>query len=93
MFQAKVVEKIKTHILCSVTSKFFFRKSCRLLDNMEKLCTTGQATEKDMAHAPCMLDTQGYKHAEGVQYSLFSTATMVARMRLHVTLYVHCLYC
>jgi hypothetical protein len=27
MFQTKVVEKIKTHILCSV---FFFRKSCRL---------------------------------------------------------------
>jgi len=28
MFQTKFVEKIKTHILCSVT--FFFRKSCRL---------------------------------------------------------------
>ena len=28
MFQIKVVEKIKTHILCSVT---FFRKSCLLL--------------------------------------------------------------
>ena len=26
MFQTKVIEKIKTHILCSVT---FFRKSCR----------------------------------------------------------------
>jgi len=33
MFQTKVVEKIKTHILCSVT---FFRKSCRLWDNVEK---------------------------------------------------------
>ena len=32
-FQTKVVEKIKTHILCSVT---FFRKSCRLWDNVEK---------------------------------------------------------
>ena len=28
MFQTQVVEKIKTHILCSVTF-FFFRKSCR----------------------------------------------------------------
>ena len=28
MFQTKVVEKIKTHILCSVT--FFFFKSSRL---------------------------------------------------------------
>ena len=33
MFQTKVVEKIKTHILCSVT---FFRKSCRFWDNVEK---------------------------------------------------------
>ena len=33
MFQTKVVEKIKTHILCPVT---FFRKSTRLWDNVEK---------------------------------------------------------
>jgi hypothetical protein len=33
MFQTKVVEKIKTHILCSIT---FFRKSHRLWDNVEK---------------------------------------------------------
>ena len=33
MFQIKVVEKIKTHILCPVTA---FRKSCRLWDNVEK---------------------------------------------------------
>jgi hypothetical protein len=33
MFQIKVVQKIKTHILCSVT---FYRKSCRLWDNVEK---------------------------------------------------------
>ena len=36
MFQTKVVEKIKTYILCSVN--FFFRKSCRLWDNVEKYC-------------------------------------------------------
>jgi len=34
MFQTKVVEKIKTHILCSVT---FFRKSCRLWDKCGKI--------------------------------------------------------
>ena len=33
MFQIKVVKKIKTHILCSIT---FFRKSRRLWDNVEK---------------------------------------------------------
>jgi hypothetical protein len=33
MFQIKVIEKIKTHILRLVT---FLRKSCRLWDNVEK---------------------------------------------------------
>jgi hypothetical protein len=45
MFQTKVVEKIKTHILYSVT---FFRKSGRLWDNVEKYCTAGQATDDSM---------------------------------------------
>ena len=31
IFQAKVVKKIKTHVLCSIT----FRKSCRLCNNVE----------------------------------------------------------
>jgi len=34
MFQTKVVQKIKSHILCSVT---FPRKSCRLWDNLGKI--------------------------------------------------------
>jgi hypothetical protein len=41
MFQTKVVQKSKTHILCSIT---FFRKSCRLWDNVEKYGTARQAT-------------------------------------------------
>ena len=52
MFQIKAVQKIKTHILCSVT---FSRKSCRLWDNVEKYCRAGQATGDNMAHALCML--------------------------------------
>jgi len=55
MFQTKVVYKIKTHILCSVT--FFSRKSCRLWDNVEKYGGAGQPTDDNMAHAHCMLDT------------------------------------
>jgi len=54
MFQTKVVGKIKTHILCSVT---FFRKSCRLRDNVEKFCIAGQDTDDNMAHAHWMLET------------------------------------
>jgi len=54
MSQTKVVEKIKTHILCSVT---YFRKSCLLWDNVEKYCTAGQNTDDSMSHAHCMQDT------------------------------------
>jgi hypothetical protein len=54
MFQTKAVEKIKTHILFSIT---FFLKSCCLWENMEKYCTAGQVTDGNMAHAHCMLET------------------------------------
>ena len=58
---------------------FFPQKSCRLWDNVEKYCTAGQATGDSMAHAHCMLDTQGYRHTLRIcnTYS-FSTATMVS---------------
>jgi len=37
---------------------FFFRKSCRVRDNVWKYCEDGQATDDKMAHAQhCMLDT------------------------------------
>jgi hypothetical protein len=35
----------------------FFRKSCRLWDMVEKYRTAGQATDDNMAHAHCILDT------------------------------------
>ena len=41
---------------------FFFRKFYRLLENVEKYCRHGQATDGNMAHAHCMLDTSGYKN-------------------------------
>jgi hypothetical protein len=41
MFQTRVVEKIKTHILCSVT---FFRESCRLWDNVDNIVERGPQT-------------------------------------------------
>ena len=89
MFQTKVAEKIKTHILCSVT---FFRKSCRLWDNVEKFCREGWAADANKVHAHCMLDTWGYKHTHTIcNVYCFSTATMVARKRPIVTLHVRCL--
>jgi len=58
MFQTKFVEKIKTHILCSIT---FFENPALYETMWKKYCKAGQATDDNMAHAHCMLDTQGYK--------------------------------
>jgi len=44
------VEKID----CMVNNFF---KSCSLWDNVEKYCKAGRATDDNMAHAHCMLDT------------------------------------
>ena len=47
-----------------------------------------------MANAHFMLDIQGYKYTLRVLNAYcFSTATMVERTRLNVTLHVHCLSC
>jgi hypothetical protein len=61
MFQAKVVEKIKTHNL-SPKAFFFFSKIVPFMRKCEKkiYCTAGRATDDEHAH--CMPDTQGYKH-------------------------------
>jgi hypothetical protein len=46
-----------------------------------------------MAHAHCMLDNLS-THALTICYTdCFSTATVLAIMRLNVTLYVHCPSC
>jgi len=61
---------------------------------VEKYCRVGQATNENTAHALCMIDTEGYRQALRICYTdCFSSATMVARTRLNVTLYVHCLSC
>ena len=54
MFHTKVVEKIKTHILCSVT---FFPKIVPFFEIMwKKYFRAGQPTDDNMARAHCMLD-------------------------------------
>jgi hypothetical protein len=73
-----------------VFNNFFFRKWYRLWDNVEKYCTVVKAADDNIAHAHCMLHTRGYKYTNTY---CFSTATMVARTRLNVTLFAHCLSC
>jgi len=55
MFLTKVVEKIKTHILCQT---YFFQKSYCLWDIVEKYGPARQATDDkyNMAHALYMLN-------------------------------------
>jgi hypothetical protein len=91
IFFVKSVEEIKIHILGLITT---FSKIVLLWDNVEKYFIVGQIKDDNKAHAHSMLDTQGYKHTLRVCNTLCSsTATMVARMRLIVTLYVYCVSC
>jgi hypothetical protein len=61
---------------------------------MEKYYITGQATDDNMMHTHCMLDTQDCKHTLRIRNNYwFSTTTTVARTHLNVTLYVRCLPC
>jgi hypothetical protein len=84
------IKSQNTYLLCSIT---FFR-SCRLCENMDKYRRTGQATGDNMAHAHRMLDTHGYENSLRIYNTCwFSTATMVARKRVNVMLYVQCPYC
>jgi len=53
MFQTKVVDKIKTHTLCSI---IFFPKIVQFM-NVKKYCWAGQTTDNDTAHAHCTPDT------------------------------------
>jgi hypothetical protein len=66
MFQTKVVEKIKTHILCSTT---FSCKSCGLRDNVEKHDGAREATDDNITwrmRFACCITKAIYKHYEYV---------------------------
>jgi hypothetical protein len=53
MFQMKIAEKMKIHILYSTT---LFRKSCHLRDNVQKYAAAREDADNNMADARCMLD-------------------------------------
>jgi hypothetical protein len=53
----------------------------------------GRATDENTAHAHCMLDTNGYKHSQNMQYFCLSTATSFVRARFNVALCVHNVPC
>jgi hypothetical protein len=55
MFQTKYLQKIKTHFVPHDIN--FFWKSYRLWDNVEKYRRAEQATDDNMAHAHCILNS------------------------------------
>jgi hypothetical protein len=57
----------------------------------KKYDTARQTTDDNMAYAHIMLYSSGYKHTLIIcNDNCFSTATMIMRIRLNVTLYVPC---
>ena len=71
-------------------SNFFFSENRVVYEIMWKA-----TVEPDgMTYVHCMSDAEGYKHKRRIcNTSRFSTATVVARRCLNVTLYVNCLSC
>ena len=80
-----------THFISN--NLFFFRKSCRSWENVEKYGRVGQATDDNMAHAhACWITkaTHTYTHTTTHTHTLricniycISTVTCVARLYLH----------
>jgi len=89
-FRKRCRENQNTHFMFH---DFFPRKLCRLWDSVTKYCTAGHAIDDKMAHAVCLLGNSGYKHTLSLCNVYCFSTTTVARTRLNITLYVHCLSC
>jgi hypothetical protein len=101
-FPIKIADKIKTHILCSIT---FYRKSCRVWDNVEICCGARETKNDDtiwrirvacwiikVTRIYALAQRHTHEHANRQIRNnsyCFHMATMVTRTRLNVTLYVH----
>jgi hypothetical protein len=98
MFQIKIIEKMKTHILCSIT---LFRKSHRLEDNVEK-CSGDRGATNDVTiwriRVACWINKATCTYAPGYPHALartqisntccFSVAPMI-RERASMLRYTH----
>jgi hypothetical protein len=70
----------------------FFRKSCRLWENVEKFVERGRPQMTIWLMRIACWIPKAINTLRLCNTHCFSTATMVARTRLDVTLYVHCLF-
>jgi len=96
MFQTVVVEKIKTHTLRSVT--FFFFENRAVYEIMwNSIVEWGRPQiavwrMRIACWTPKATNTQTHTHTHRLcNTHCFLSATMVARICLNVTFYVHCL--
>jgi len=90
MLQTKIVEKIKTRILCSIP---FSRKSCHLWDNVHKYCRAGQYTVTVWRMRIAWWITRTTDTLRVYNTYCFSRATVVTRTRLSSPIYLRCLSC
>jgi hypothetical protein len=89
----KVVDKIKTHILCSI---IFSRKSRPLWGNVGKYGRDGQAADDDIIRRTCfacwIAQAKIKIHRVGVRNTYcFSMLTIFTRTPSMLHLYLHCL--
>jgi hypothetical protein len=90
MFQTKIVEEVKTHILCSGT---VFRKSRGFWDNMENFCRAGQATAIWCTRIACWIPKDIDTHSEYVILIAFPLQQWLRERASVLRLYVHSLSC
>jgi hypothetical protein len=93
MFRTKFVEKIKTHILSSVT---FIRKSCCLWDNVEKYARTRQSTDDNVIRrmrSGCFITKATNTHSEYIILNVFPRQQWLGERDPVLDVYVHCLSC
>jgi hypothetical protein len=69
MFQIKVVEKIKTHILHIIT---FFRKSCGFWENVEKLGGAREAAQTAVWHRTAYVQPHARTHTHIQKYVIIT---------------------
>jgi len=84
MFRTNVIEEIKTYVFCPIT---FVSRIVSFMRQCGKILYS-QRSHRWQYGSHCMLDNWGYKHILRICNTYcFSSATMVTRTRLYVTLH------
>jgi hypothetical protein len=89
-FRTKIVEKMKTHILCSVT---FFRNSCRLWYSMQEYSTARRATDSNIIRRmrfACWITKATDTHSEYVMLHFHGTSVYANTPQCYVIRTLSC---